>query len=60
MAFQIIDHILDYTGDWIKAGKPLETDTKQGIFTLPLIYYNKEFYGGLFKILLNKIMMILT
>lgn len=38
MAFQIIDDILDYTGDAKFVGKPLGNDLKEGIFTLPLIY----------------------
>lgn len=38
MAFQIIDDILDYTGDEIVVGKSIGTDIKQGIYTLPLIY----------------------
>ncbi|WP_315077477.1 polyprenyl synthetase family protein [uncultured Clostridium sp.] len=38
MAFQIIDDILDYTGDEIIIGKSIGNDIKQGIYTLPLIY----------------------
>lgn len=38
MAFQIIDDILDYTGAEELVGKPLGSDLKQGIITLPLIY----------------------
>ena len=38
MAFQIIDDILDFTGDEKTVGKPLLSDAKQGIFTLPIIY----------------------
>lgn len=38
MAFQIIDDILDYTGDEATVGKPLGNDLKEGIYTLPLIY----------------------
>ncbi|WP_026486146.1 polyprenyl synthetase family protein [Caldanaerobius polysaccharolyticus] len=38
MAFQIIDDILDYTGNEVVVGKPLGNDIRQGIFTLPLIY----------------------
>lgn len=38
MAFQIIDDILDYTGDETIVGKSIGNDIKQGIYTLPLIY----------------------
>lgn len=38
MAFQIIDDILDYTGDETALGKSVGNDIKQGIYTLPLIY----------------------
>ena len=37
-AFQIIDDILDYTGDEARVGKTLGNDLKQGYHTLPLIY----------------------
>lgn len=38
IAFQIIDDILDYTGEESVVGKPLCNDIRQGVFTLPLIY----------------------
>lgn len=38
MAFQIIDDILDLTGNQIKVGKPLLSDAAQGVYTLPVIY----------------------
>lgn len=37
MAFQIIDDILDFTGDTAKTGKPKATDFREGCATLPLI-----------------------
>lgn len=37
MAFQVIDDILDYTGEEKLVGKPLGNDLKEGIYTLPLI-----------------------
>jgi len=51
MAFQIIDDILDYSGDEKKVGKPLGNDLKQGIFTLPLIFALRENSNGLIDIL---------
>ncbi len=38
LAFQIIDDILDFTGDEELLGKPSGSDLRQGIITLPLIY----------------------
>lgn len=42
MAFQIIDDILDYTGDQLKVGKPVGGDLRQGLITLPMLYYILE------------------
>jgi geranylgeranyl pyrophosphate synthase len=39
MAFQIVDDILDFTGDQIAVGKPLGSDLLQGLVTLPAIYF---------------------
>ena len=39
MAFQVIDDILDYTGDESTVGKPVGGDLRQGLITLPLLYY---------------------
>ncbi|MHC1741071.1 MAG: polyprenyl synthetase family protein [Anaerolineaceae bacterium] len=39
MAFQIIDDLLDYIGDESKVGKPVGGDLRQGLITLPLLYY---------------------
>ncbi len=39
MAFQIMDDILDFTGDEAKLGKPIGNDLRQGLFTLPALYY---------------------
>jgi len=38
MAFQIIDDILDYSGDEKKLGKSPANDLKQGVLTLPVLY----------------------
>jgi geranylgeranyl pyrophosphate synthase len=39
MAFQIMDDVLDFTGDSVVLGKPVGNDLRQGIITLPAIYY---------------------
>jgi geranylgeranyl pyrophosphate synthase len=39
MAFQIVDDILDFTGDERSLGKPAGGDLRQGTFTLPFFYY---------------------
>ena len=39
MAFQIVDDILDFTGEQTRVGKPLGSDLRNGIVTLPVLYY---------------------
>lgn len=39
MAFQIVDDILDFTGDQTKVGKPIGSDMLNGLITLPAIYF---------------------
>jgi geranylgeranyl pyrophosphate synthase len=39
MAFQIVDDILDFTGDQEAVGKPVGSDLLQGLITLPTLYY---------------------
>lgn len=38
MAFQIIDDLLDYSGDTTELGKTAQSDLIKGYYTLPLIY----------------------
>lgn len=42
MAFQIIDDLLDYSGDTSKLGKNAQSDLVKGYYTLPLIYAMAE------------------
>jgi geranylgeranyl pyrophosphate synthase len=42
MAFQIVDDILDFTGDQTAVGKPIGSDLLNGLVTLPAIYYAEE------------------
>ena len=39
MAFQIVDDILDFTGEQEMVGKPVGSDLLQGLVTLPAIHY---------------------
>ena len=39
MAFQIVDDILDFTGEQSTIGKPVGSDLLNGLVTLPAIYY---------------------
>ncbi len=39
MAFQIVDDILDFVGSESAVGKPVGSDLRQGLVTLPAIYY---------------------
>ncbi len=42
MAFQIVDDILDFTGDEATLGKPAGSDLQQGTLTLPFFYYLQQ------------------
>jgi len=39
MAFQIVDDILDFTADPAALGKPVGSDLRQGLITLPVLIY---------------------
>lgn len=39
MAFQIVDDVLDFTGKQSTIGKPVASDLRQGLITLPVFYY---------------------
>jgi len=52
MSFQIIDDLLDYTGDAKVFGKPVYNDLKEGIYTIPILYALQE--KPSLKVLLEK------
>lgn len=39
MAFQIVDDVLDFTGEQATVGKPVASDLRNGLVTLPVLYY---------------------
>jgi geranylgeranyl pyrophosphate synthase len=39
MGFQIVDDVLDFRGDQAVLGKPVASDLREGIVTLPALYY---------------------
>ena len=41
-AFQVVDDILDFTGDQASVGKPVGSDLRRGLITLPTIYYKER------------------
>ena len=43
IAFQIADDVLDYTSNPGQLGKPVGSDIREGIFTLPVLHFAKKF-----------------
>ncbi len=46
LAFQIVDDILDFTGDQESVGKPVGSDLRQGLLTLPTLLYIESLDDG--------------
>jgi octaprenyl-diphosphate synthase len=46
IAFQLVDDLLDYTGDVETVGKPLGSDLREGKVTLPLIHLQQHERDG--------------
>jgi octaprenyl-diphosphate synthase len=46
MAFQLVDDLLDFTGDTEAVGKPIGSDLREGKVTLPLIHLLRQTGDG--------------
>jgi len=46
MVFQLVDDLLDFTGDEEAVGKPIASDLREGKVTLPLIHLQAHANGG--------------
>jgi len=46
IAFQLVDDLLDYTGDVATVGKPIGSDLREGKVTLPLIHLQQHEHAG--------------
>jgi octaprenyl-diphosphate synthase len=46
IAFQLVDDLLDYTGDAETVGKPIGSDLREGKVTLPLIHLQRHEQDG--------------
>ena len=46
IAFQLVDDLLDYTGDAETVGKPIGSDLREGKVTLPLIHLQRQDQNG--------------
>lgn len=45
MAFQMVDDILDFAGEESAVGKPLGSDLRQGLVTIPTLYFLEKYPG---------------
>jgi octaprenyl-diphosphate synthase len=46
IAFQLVDDLLDFTGDAGAVGKPIGSDLREGKVTLPLIHLQRQSSDG--------------
>ena len=53
LAFQIVDDVLDFTGEQSKIGKPVASDLHQGLITLPTLYFLEDQSNG--KMLIERL-----
>ena len=47
IAFQLVDDLLDFTGDTVAVGKPIGSDLREGKVTLPLIHLLRQSSDGI-------------
>jgi octaprenyl-diphosphate synthase len=47
VAFQLVDDLLDFTGDMGAVGKPIGSDLREGKVTLPLIHLQRQSSDGI-------------
>ena len=55
VAFQIVDDLLDFTGDAQAVGKPLASDLREGKVTLPLIHLLRQSSDGVASSIVREI-----
>jgi octaprenyl-diphosphate synthase len=56
LCFQLVDDLLDYTGDEVAMGKPVMSDLAEGRVTLPLIYALGQDGGGRIRVRVETLM----
>ncbi len=49
LAFQVVDDVLDFTGDEARLGKPVGNDLRQGTITLPVICLRELMPNGAYR-----------
>jgi octaprenyl-diphosphate synthase len=56
IAFQLVDDLLDFTGDLRAVGKPLASDLREGKVTLPLIHLLSQSNDGIGRKIVQDVM----
>ncbi|HUS84235.1 MAG TPA: polyprenyl synthetase family protein [Anaerolineales bacterium] len=53
LAFQIVDDVLDFTGEQSRIGKPVASDLRHGLITLPTLFFLEDHSNG--KMLIERL-----